>query len=182
MIRHLLICSVCVAGAADAETLTTLDPAGSRIEFSYTQMGVKLDGRFGAFTGSASFDPAQPQSARASIEVKLASVDTGLDEANGELANQEWLDTATYPTARFDAKTVKPLGGGRYQVDGQLTIKGRTRPVSAPCTYTATSGGGVFAGSFTLHRADFAIGQGAWSDFSVVGNDIGVRFKLRFVP
>lgn len=177
MPRYLLLVIAILAGPAGA---AGLDPAGSRIDFGYTQMGVKLDGRFAAFSGQASFDPARPQAARANIEVKLASVDTGLDEANHEVAGKDWFDTAAHPVARFESTVVKPLGGNRYQVDGRLTIKGRTRPVSAPFTYTPDKGGGIFAGTFTLRRADFAIGEGAWGDFNVVGNDISVRFKLRF--
>lgn len=179
MPRYLLFVIAILAGPAAA---AGLDPAASRIDFGYTQMGVKLDGRFATFAGQASFDPAKPQAARANIEVKLASVDTGLDEANREVAGKDWFDTAAHPLARFESTAVKPLGGNRYQVDGRLTIKGRTRPVSAPFTYTSGKGGGSFAGTFTLRRADFAIGEGAWGDFSVVGNDIAVRFKLRFVP
>lgn len=179
MLRRLLIALAFLTAPAAA---ATLDAAGSRIDFGYTQMGVKLEGRFTAFTGQAQFDPARPQTARANLEVRLASVDTGLAEADGELAGKDWFHTAAHPLARFEASAVKPLGGNRYQVDGRLTIKGRTRPVSAPFVYSREGGGAVFAGTFPLRRADFAIGEGAWADFGVVGNDISVRFKLRFVP
>jgi polyisoprenoid-binding protein YceI len=84
--------------------------------------------------------------------------------------------------ARFEATSLKPLGGNRYRVDGRLTIKGRTRDVSAPFTYTADAVGGTFAGQFSIRRADFAIGEGAWRDFGLVGNDIGIRFQLRVMP
>lgn len=179
MIRALLLALALGSAPATADPLTRLDPAGSRIEFAYTQMGVRLDGRFAAFGGSASFDPSRPQTGKASIEVRLASVDTGLAEADAELAGKDWFHTAAHPLARFESTAVKALGGNRYQVDGRLTIKGRTREVSAPFTYTPVAGGGLFEGAFTLRRADYGIGEGAWRDFSVVANDITVRFRLR---
>lgn len=181
MIRTLLLALALAVAAAPAAAapLTSLDAASSRIDFGYTQMGVKLDGRFATFGGTASFDPARPQAGKASIEVRLASVDTGLAEADAELAGKDWFHTAAHPLARFESTAVKALGGNRYQVDGRLTIKGRSRAVSAPFTYTAVAGGGLFEGAFTLHRADYGIGEGVWRDFSVVANDIKVRFRLR---
>jgi polyisoprenoid-binding protein YceI len=70
------------------------------------------------------------------------------------------------------------VGGNRYSVAGKLTIKGRTRDVVVPATFTAQGATGVFAGSFTLRRGDFAIGEGAWSAFDVVANDVQVRFNI----
>lgn len=179
MIRAALLSLALLADIAAAAPLTTLDTARSRIDFAYTQMGVSLEGRFAAFSGQVAFDPAKPQVAKARIEIKLASIDTGLDEADTEVAGKDWFDTASHPVARFESSAVKPLGGNRYQVDGRLTIKGRSRDVSVPFTFTPDAGGGWFAGTFNLRRADFAIGEGEWRDFSVVGNDIAVRFKLR---
>lgn len=167
------------AMAAQAETLTKLDPARSRVDFSYTQMGVSLDGHFGAFSGQLAFDPSKPQAGKALIEVKLASIDTGLDEANSEMTGKDWFNTAVHPVARFESTAVKALGGNRYQADGRLTIKGRSQNVAAPFTFAPDAAGGLFSGAFTLRRTDFAIGEGAWRDLSVVGNDITVRFKLR---
>ena len=71
-----------------------------------------------------------------------------------------------------------PAGGNRYSVVGKLTIKGRTRDVVVPATFTTQGATGVFAGSFTLRRGDFAIGEGAWSAFDVVANDVQVRFNI----
>lgn len=179
MIRTLLIAFAMLANIASADPLATLRPEQSRIDFAYRQMGVTLEGRFTAFTGQIAFDPARLQSASGHIEIKLASIDTGLEEANAEVAGKDWFNTALYPLARFESTAVKPLGGNRYQVDGRLTIKGRTQGIGVPFTYSADANGGLFTGAFTLRRADFAIGEGAWRDFSVVANDITVRFKLR---
>jgi polyisoprenoid-binding protein YceI len=179
MTRYFGLLIACFAIAADAAPLGKLDPARSQIGFGYVQMGVKLEGAFKSLSGQVSFDPAQLDKSKAALEIKMASVDTGLDEANDAVKGKDWFNASAFPTARFDSTSVQALGGNRFQVAGKLTIKGRTRNVSAPFTLQSDAAGVWFAGAFNIRRADFAIGEGEWSDFDVVGNDIAIRFKLR---
>jgi polyisoprenoid-binding protein YceI len=112
------------------------------------------------------------------VDVDLASIDTGTGELDSEAAGKPWFDTPAFPTARFVSDSVKPLGGNRYAVAGKLTIKGRTRDVMVPASFTPQGAAGVFDGSFTLKRGEFAIGEGAWAAFDVVANDVQVRFRI----
>jgi polyisoprenoid-binding protein YceI len=166
---------------ATAAEYTAIDEAKSRLAFGYTQMGVPLEGDFTKFDVQLAFDPARPEAARATMVVPLASVDAGFPDANTELAGKLWFDTTAHPTARFESTAVKALGGNRFEVRGPLTIKGRTREVAAPVTFTAQGNGGVLAGTFTLNRADFAIGEGMWADFGTVANEIRINFQLATV-
>jgi polyisoprenoid-binding protein YceI len=47
-----------------------------------------------------------------------------------------------------------------------------------PATFAAQGNTGVFAGQFTIRRGDFAIGEGAWSAFDIVANDVTVKFRV----
>ena len=73
---------------------------------------------------------------------------------------------------------MKPLGGDKYEVAGKLTIKGTTRGVVVPATFTVQGGSGVFEGALTIRRGDFSIGEGAWKAFDVVANDVVIRFRI----
>jgi len=150
----------------------------SRIGFTFKQMGVAVDGSFRRFTPTIRFDPAQPDKASTTLEIDLASIDAGSDEANDEVKNPAWFNTKAYPTARFVSSSVKSLGGGRYEVSGTMTIKGRSKPTVAPFTFKQEGSAGVFEGTFVLKRADFAIGEGAWADFGTVANEIQIRFRI----
>jgi len=167
-----------VVPAAHAAVFSRVLPDKSSIEFSYSQMGVSMDGRFRRFSSQLSFDPAQPATARVAVDVDLASIDTGTPELDTEAAGKDWFNLKSFPTARFVATAVKPLGANRYSVAGKLTIKGRSRDVVVPATFTAQGGTGVFAGQFTIRRGDFAIGEGAWSAFDIVANDVTVMFRI----
>lgn len=164
--------------SAHAVEYTTVQKDKSRIDFTYKQMGVAVDGKFRRFSSTLSFDPAKPTAAKASFDVELASVDTGAQEGDQEVAGKPWFNAAAFPTARFVSGAVKPLGNNRYEVAGELSIKGKTQPVIVPATFTAQGNSGVFEGSFTLRRADFSIGEGSWAKFDIVANDVVVKFRI----
>lgn len=155
-----------------------VQPAASRLDFTVKQMGVPVDGKFHKFTARMKFDPARPEAAQAELEIDLASIDAGSSEANQEVVGRQWFDVKTHPSARFVSTGLKPLGGGRYELAGKLTIKGRTRDAIAPLTFRQEGSRGIFEGSLVIKRADFAIGEGPWADFTAVANEIPVRFHI----
>jgi polyisoprenoid-binding protein YceI len=174
----MLVLAAALAPSAHAAVYTQVLPDKSSIEFSYSQMGVPMDGRFRKFSSQLSFDPAQPAAAKVAIDVDLASIDTGTPELDTEAAGKDWFNLKSFPTARFAATGVRPLGGNRYSVAGKLTIKGRSKDVIVPATFATQGSTGVFAGQFTVRRGDFAIGEGAWSAFDIVANDVIVKFRI----
>jgi len=153
-------------------------PGKSSVTFSYKQMGVSVDGRFKKFAAQVSFDPAKAEQAKAQLEVDLASVDTGSAEADQEVASKSWFNTAAFPKAQFVAKQIQQTAPHQYEVHGTLSIKGLTREVKFPMKHTAQGKDGLLTGSFTMKRADYTIGEGMWSKFDVVANDIQVQFSI----
>src|SRR5262245_60409430 len=181
--RALTVCmvvavSLCAATGAYAQRVSAVDMSKSAVTFVSKQMNVPVEGKFGKFSAQLAFDPAQPNQGRVQVEVELASIDTGSEEANDEVKSKGWFDVKNYPTARFVSSSVKSLGTGRYEVAGKLTIKGRSRDVTAPFTYKSVGPGGVFEGSFVLKRLDYGIGEGAWSDTDTVANEVQIKFRL----
>ncbi len=164
--------------AAQAVEYSQVQPAKSAVNFTYKQMGVAVDGKFRRFSSQISFDPAKPAAARATFDVELASVDTGAPEGDDEVAGKSWFNTKAFPTAKFVSSSVKALGGNRYEVAGQLSIKGKTQDVLVPATFTAQGNSGVFDGSFTIRRGDFSIGEGSWVKFDIVANDVQIKFRI----
>lgn len=150
----------------------------SRISFVSRQMGVPVEGEFRRFSGQIAFDPARPEAARATLEVELASFDMGSREVYDEVVSRNWFDVRQFPTARFVATSLRHLGGDRYEVRGQMTIKGRTRDITVPVTFRPQGRNALLEGSFPLRRLDYGIGTGPWGDTSVVADEVQVRFRL----
>ena len=173
-----LLSAFSLATAAHAVEYTQVQPDKSQITFAYQQMGVAMQGAFKKFSGQLRFDPAAPAAAKSTIEVELASVDTGSSEGDTEVATKTWFDTKAFPRARFESGSVKALGGNKYEVAGKLTIKGKTVDVVVPATFAAQGKTGVFEGRLTIRRGDFSIGEGAWKAFDIVANDVVIQFRL----
>lgn len=163
---------------AHAVEYTQVSAKDSAINFSYTQMGVTMEGGFRSFSSDLRFDPADPTAASAIIDVELGSISTGMTEADSEVTGKPWFNTEAFPTARFESASVTALGDNRFEVAGTLTIKGTTQQIVAPAGFTEIIGAGVFDGSFTIRRGDFAIGEGAWSKFDILANDIHIQFRI----
>ena len=166
------------SGTAQAIEFNTLRADQSRVDFLYKQMNVPMEGQFKRFSGRLQFDPIRPTLAKAALDIQLASIDTGSADGDAEVAGKLWFNTAQYPVARFVSTSVKPLGNNRFQVTGNMSIKGKTREVSTPATFRQQGATGVFEGSFVLKRADFGIGEGMWADYGTVANEVQIKFRL----
>lgn len=164
--------------AAHAVEYNQVQPDKSAINFTYKQMGVSVDGKFRKFAAQLNFDPAKPTAAKAILDVDLASIDTGAEEADQEVAGKQWFNTKVFPTAHFVSTGVKALGTNRYEVAGKLTIKGKTQDILVPASFTPQGNSGIFDGSFTIRRGDFSIGEGIWAKFDTVANDIQIKFRI----
>ncbi len=167
-----------VSTNARATEYSTVQADKSSLTFIGKQMGVAVNGRFPKFTAQVAFDPARPESGKVSISIDLASIDAGSKDANDEVAGKEWFNTRMFPTATFVSSSMKSLGGGKYEVAGPLTIKGKSQPVAATFAFKAEGNNGIFDGGFTVKRIDFSVGEGPWTDVSMVANDVLVNFHV----
>jgi len=164
--------------AAQSPPAAKLLPAQSEIVFTSRQMGVPVEGRFRKFDARVAFDPRQPETGRVTLTVDLASVAMGAAESEAEVAKPGWFDTKAFPQASFQSSAIKAVGGGRFEMSGKFTLKGQSRDLTVPVTLAQAGGTSIASGSFVVKRLDFRIGDGDWSDTSLVANDVQVRFRL----
>jgi len=170
--------AVLAAPVAHAVEYQTVLPKQSSIGFEFRQMGVPVKGGFKRFATQMAFDPAKPEAARAQIEIDLASIDAGSPEADEESAGKLWFNRSVYPKATFVSSQIRALGNNRYEMRGTLTLKGRSRDMIVPVTYTPGKNAATFDGGFVLKRLDFGIGEGMWADIATVANEVKVKFRI----
>lgn len=168
-------CALMVAASAWAQKI---EPAQSEIAFTIRQLGVPVEGHFMKFSGQIAFDPRRPDAGKVAFVIDTASARFGAPETDEEAVKAPWFNSARFPQASLESTAIKAVGGGKYEVAAKLNIKGAARDVQVPVTL-AKSGSVTFAtGAFTVKRLDFKIGDGEWSDTSMVANEVQVKFKL----
>jgi polyisoprenoid-binding protein YceI len=182
MLRYffLIFFSVTFASVALAQKLI---PTGSAISFNSKQMGVNVEGSFKRFEAELVFDPNKPQDAKINFTIDLTSIDIGDAGTMAELKKPGWFDSARVPAATFVSTGVKSTGVGKYDIAGNLTIKGLVKPVIASVLLTQTglpAGQTRADGSLVIKRLDYKIGDGDWNDVSLVANDVQVKLRLMF--
>jgi polyisoprenoid-binding protein YceI len=155
-----------------------LQAAGSEISFTTRQMGVPVEGRFTRFTADIALDPKQPAAGRVAFSIDTGSARFGSAELDAEVPKPIWLGVARFPQATFQSSAIRATGAGRFEVSGRLTIKGASQDITVPVQLAQAAGTSTASGSFTLKRLDFRIGEGEWTDTSLLANDVAVRFRL----
>ncbi|MEU9195378.1 YceI family protein [Streptomyces hundungensis] len=118
----------------------TIDPAHSSIGFVVRHaMVTNVRGSFAEHEGTLTLDGANPAASSASIDVKIASVDTGIADRDGHLRSGDFFDAEQYPLMSFRSTRAQALGGDKYRMIGDLTIKDVTRPLAIDLEFNGTA-------------------------------------------
>ncbi|WP_432074737.1 YceI family protein [Streptomyces wuyuanensis] len=141
-----------------------IDPAHSSIGFTVRHaMVTNVRGTFGEHEGTLQLDGSDPSRSAATIDVKIASIDTGIADRDGHLRSGDFFDVETFPVMSFRSTGAEQLGGEKYRISGDLTIKDVTRPLSIDLEFngTATDVYGNervgFEGSAEILRSDWGL-------------------------
>ena len=121
------------AGAIAADTYA-IDPAHTAPRFEYSHFGYSNQvHRFDKTSGSITLDKAA-HTASVDVSIDAKSVNTGFALLNEHIQGEDYFATAQYPTISFKSTAVKFDGDKPVAVDGNLTIKGVTKPVTLTVT------------------------------------------------
>ncbi len=114
-----------------------LDTAHTSIDFKVRHMGISsVRGSLKATGGSVETDDAgHPTKIEAILDP--ASIATGEPQRDGHLRSPDFLHAEAHPEIRFESSKIEPLGGDKYRISGNLTIRDTTKPVVLQAEATA---------------------------------------------
>lgn len=173
------------ASAAWAAPQTyVIDGSHTFPSFSYNHMGLsKQISKFNNTTGTVTFDK-QAKTGQVEILIDMTSVDTGFPTFNEHIQAEDFLDTKQFPTATFKSTKVIFNGDTPSKIEGNLTIKGVTKPVVLDVTSFANmmhpmlQKDAIGANAHTtIKRSDFNAGKYA----PAVGDDVRIDVSLEAI-
>jgi polyisoprenoid-binding protein YceI len=159
-----------------------IDNAKSTVTITFKQLNVPVEAKFKKFNAQIDFDAAHPETAKAAVDMDIASFDLGDPEYNQEVMKKDWFNTAQFPKANFTAGTIKSNGPGKFNVIGKLSIKGKTSDVSFPLTVKKDGAAEVFDGVLPIKRLTYNIGEGDWKDTDTVADEVLIKFHVVTIP
>jgi polyisoprenoid-binding protein YceI len=172
------ICFALAAGQPSSAGSWRADQSDGGLTFEAMQAGARFTGRFEKFKAEIAFDPAAPADCRFDVAITTASAQTDESQRDELLKGQDFFWVERYPAASYRGSSCERTAMG-FELDGELTLRGVTRPVKLGFNFQPGSGGGRLTGAATLRRLDFGVGQGEWAGTQWVGGDVIVRFDLR---
>ena len=165
-----------------------IDPVHSDVSFTVRHMMVsKVRGRFASFSGEIVTTPDVADSSL-SVAIDASSIETNNAQRDAHIRSADFFEVEKFPTWTYRSTGVR-VDGGDLVVDGELTIKGVTRPVTlslevegfGPDAYGGTRAG--FSASTTINRADFGVDISMPLDGGgvVVGDKVTINLEIEAV-
>lgn len=176
-----------------SRTTWTLDPAHSQVEFAVKHMMfTTVRGRFSEVEGTIEIDEDRPEASSVSIDIDASSIDTRVEDRDEHLRSADFLDVENHPRITFESTAVRGAvdePGASFEVDGDLTIRGVTKPVTLEATYEGTGTdpwGGTrsgFSASTKIDRRDFGLtwNQALETGGVLVGHDVKIELQIQVV-
>jgi polyisoprenoid-binding protein YceI len=152
--------AIVITSAAAAPAKWNVDQARSSLRFEVVVNGQKVSGKFKAFGALIVFDPKDLAHSSAKITIDMTEAKSGDATRDAMLLKPDWFNVLDFPQAIYQTTAFVAKGGNAYEVQGTLTLKGVSKPITLPFTLVIKGNTAVAKGATTLERLQFNVGQG----------------------
>lgn len=168
----------------------TIDSNHSQVGFSIRHFFSKVPGNFQKFSGAIVYDQANPTASSVKVSIDAASINTQNDRRDNHLRSEDFFDVEKFPALTFESTKVTPgTESGKLKVEGNLTMRGVTKPVTLDATFLGAgpSMNGEQRSGFEaiakINRKDFGIIWNKTLDQggTMLGDDVDISINLEGV-
>jgi polyisoprenoid-binding protein YceI len=171
----------------------TIDPVHSQVGFTVRHFFSRVPGRFRDFSGNILLDEKNLPGSSVEATIKVASIFTDNERRDGHLRSQDFFWADSFPTMTFKSTSVTPGPNGRFNIAGNLTMRGVTKPVVLDAGFLGAGDVGVggqsmgyrasFEASTTVNRKDYGI---VWNKVldqggTMLGDDVTISIAVEAV-
>lgn len=162
--KAFLILLLCLGFSNAKAESYKIDPAHSAVEFKVRHLLSKTGGKFKDFEGQFNFDEKKPETSSGKMTIKVASLDTGVQKRDDHLKSPDFFDVQKFDTIKFESKKFKKAGANKFKLEGDLTMRGITKPVTFDVEFLGTiekdpfgMKRSSFTATATINRKDFGM-------------------------
>jgi polyisoprenoid-binding protein YceI len=133
----------------------------SAITFQTRNMGIGVGGSIGGLQAELKFNATNLAASTIEASVDANTINTDNSSRDDHLKGEDFFDVAHYPRISLKSVSFKHKNGNNNTGQFNLTMKGKTKLVEIPFSYTEKGNTSAFKGSFKLNRLDFGVGDGS---------------------
>jgi len=187
-LRIVLAAAVVLMATVAQADQWTLDVPHTSVQFKVSHLVIsKVVGNFGEFSANLEFDGKDVTSGKVDMTVKVASINTDNPDRDKHLRSGDFFAVENHPDITFKSRKVVKGSDNKFQLVGDLTIRGVTKEVTFDCvfngavTFMGTSKAG-FTAKTTINRQDFGVSWNKIIDGGglVVGDEVEITLELEF--
>ena len=168
IVRPLVAVAVLVAPVFAADNYK-IDSEHATVIFRVSHFNIgNAYGRFNDPTGTVSYDSSDPSKTAFTFEVKTENVDTHNEKRDAHLRSPDFFNAREFPVISFKSTGVKPGGDNKFEVTGDLTMHGVTKPITFNITKTGEADTKQ-AGYRTAWEADVNLKRSDWGMKGMIG-------------
>ena len=130
----------------------------SAVTFKIKNMGIGTEGKFAGLKATVYFDKDHLDKSTIEASVDTKTLDTDNSMRDSHLKKEEYFDVEKYPEITMKSVSFNHQKNENYNGIFDVTIKGKTKRIKVPFTYTENGSNASFKGSFSISRSDFVIG------------------------
>lgn len=154
-----------------------ITPEDSSVKFS-VKASVAIDGTFDKWDASLTFTSTDPESGALDIKIQAASVDTGSGMKDSKLKGDDFFDVKDNPLITFKSTKIVQTGPNTYDVQGNFSIRGATKPETLTLTVSGQgTGTGEIHGTMAFNRKDYGMTKGI--PFVKIADTVEVTVDLK---
>ena len=176
--------------ATATKTTYSIDKAHSEVTFQVRHLLTKVRGRFSDFDGTIDYDEQKPEESSVEVTIRAASIDTNERDRDAHLRSADFFDVEKHSALTFKSTTITRNRKDGFNVAGDLTIHGVTRPVTFDVDFLGKAKDPwgnervAFEAEATINRKDYGLNWNAALETGgfLVGDEVKISLSAQAVP
>ncbi len=169
--RISILLTLCLPVVLSAQTSWKYSSAS--IDFFIYNAGLEVDGTIEGFDATLQFLPDDLSNSYVRAELKPETIETGISARDRHLREEDYFHVDRYPLITMKSVSFS-RSGDRFSGTFDLTIKGETRRVTFPFSFSTSGNEAKFRGEFQINRLDFGVGESSW----FLSDEVRIQIKV----